>query len=290
MNPLPLLVAATAVVLLAAGCVMSSTSASLPAERLLHSSRPLVIAHRGHSATTPENTLPAFQRALESRADLVELDYHHSRDGVLTVIHDFTLDRTTDASRRWGGTNLLVASYDWAQLRGLDASSWRGPGQPPARLPTLEEALDVIQKRSVTLIERKAGDAASCVELLRRKQLVNRAVVQSFDWQYLEDYHRLEPTQVLGGLGPWGQYRGQKLSDADKVLAPRWIDEARRVGVRVVVWNKQVTRESVRYAHDAGLKVWVYTIDDPAVMRELVGLGVDGIITNDPDVGRTTLR
>lgn len=290
MNPLPVLVALVAGVALTAGCVTSSSQSRLPAERLLASTRPLVIAHRGHSATTAENTLPAFQRALQSHADLVELDYHHSLDGVLTVIHDGTLDRTTDATRRWGGTNLLVSRYDWSKLRELDASSWRGAGQPPARLPTLEEALDVIQTESVTLIERKAGGAAACVELLRRKQLVNRAVVQSFDWQYLEDYHRLEPSQVLGALGPWGQYRGQKLSDADKALAPRWVDEARRVGARVIVWNKQVGRESVRYAHDAGLRVWVYTIDDPALMRELVGMGVDGIITNNPDVGRATLK
>lgn len=274
---------------LAAGCTTVDSSSVSPAERLLQSNRPLIIAHRGHSAAEPENTLLSFRRALEAKADLVELDYHHSRDGVLTVIHDFTLDRTTDATRRWGGTNLAVDSFDFARMRELNAASWRGPNFPPTQLPSLEEALDTIQKSSVTLIERKAGDAATCVAMLRRKHLVNRAVVQSFDWQYLEDYHRLEPTQVLGALGPWGSYRGKKLSDADKVLSPRWVDEAKRVGARAIVWNKQVTAESVQYAHAAGLDVWVYTIDDPAVMKSLVSMGVDGIITNNPDVGRSTL-
>lgn len=274
---------------LLAGCATGGGSTVSPAERLIQSKRPLIIAHRGHSAAEPENTLLSFRRALASKADLVELDYHHSRDGVLTVIHDYTLDRTTDATRRWGGTNLAVESFEFAKMRELNAASWRGPNFPPTPLPSLEEALDTIQKGSVTLIERKNGDAAACVALLRRKHLVNRAVVQAFDWQYLEDYHRLEPTQVLGGLGPWGSYRGQKLSDADKVLSARWVDEAKRVGARVVVWNKQVTPEAVQYAHTAGVDVWVYTIDDPGVMKSLVAMGVDGIITNNPDVGRATL-
>lgn len=274
---------------LVAGCATGGGSVVSPAERLLQSKRPLIIAHRGHSAAEPENTLLSFRRALASKADLVELDYHHSRDGVLTVIHDYTLDRTTDATRRWGGTNLAVESFEFAKMRELNAASWRGPHFPPTPLPSLEEALDTIQKGSATLIERKNGDAAACVALLRRKHLVNRAVVQAFDWQYLEDYHQLEPTQVLGGLGPWGSYRGQKLSDADKVLAARWVDEAKRIGIRVIVWNKQVTPEAVQYAHTAGLDVWVYTIDDPGVMKSLVAMGIDGIITNNPDVGRATL-
>src|SRR5574341_2564494 len=71
------------------------------AERLITENRPLVIAHRGYSAVAPENTLPAFQLALAAGADLVELDYHHSKDGIPIVIHDHELDRTTDGDERW---------------------------------------------------------------------------------------------------------------------------------------------------------------------------------------------
>ncbi len=275
----------------AASLMMTSWSglAVSPAERLLEQSHPLVIAHRGYSAAAPENTLPAFQLAVTTGADLVELDYHHSRDGVLTVLHDSTLDRTTDATRRWGGTNLHVSKFTFDQLRELDAATWRGSNQPPAGIPKLTEALDLIQKGSVTLIERKAGPAADCVALLREKKLVNQVVVQAFDWEYLEAYHQLEPDQVLGALGPWGQYRGQTLSDTDKNLSPRWIDEARRIGARAIVWNRQVDAVAVQDAHTKGLKVWVYTIDDPALMRQLVESGVDGIITNNPGLARRTL-
>jgi len=246
------------------------------------SSRPLVIAHRGYSAAAPENTLPAFQLAMEAEADLVELDYYHSKDQVLTVVHDGTLDRTTDAVRRWGtGTN-RVSQTLFAKMHELDASSWRGSNQPPATIPSLMEALDLIQSHSVTLIERKAGPAEACVRLIRERREVNQVVVQSFDWQYLEEYHRLEPSQILGALGPWKSYRGTALSEADQVLSVRWIDEARRVGARVVVWNQKVEASAVAAAHERGMKVWVYTIDDPADMTRLLDLGIDGLITNNP--------
>jgi glycerophosphoryl diester phosphodiesterase len=246
------------------------------------SSRPLVIAHRGYSAAAPENTLPAFLLAMEAEADLVELDYYHSQDQVLTVVHDGTLDRTTDAVRRWGtGTN-RVSQTLFAKMRELDASSWRGSNQPPATIPSLIEALDLIQSRSVTLIERKAGPAEACVRLIRERREVNQVVVQSFDWQYLEEYHRLEPSQILGALGPWKSYRGASLSEAEQVLSVRWIDEARRVGARVVVWNQNIEASAVAAAHERGMKVWVYTIDDPADMTRLLDLGIDGLITNNP--------
>ena len=257
---------------------------SLPKAEVLmqRSLRPLVIAHRGYSAAAPENTLPAFQLAMEAEADLVELDYYHSKDQVLTVVHDGTLDRTTDAVRRWGtGTN-RVSQTLFAKMHELDASSWRGSNQPPATIPSLMEALDLIQSRSVTLIERKAGPAEACVRLIRERREVNQVVVQSFDWQYLEEYHRLEPSQILGALGPWKSYRGALLSDAEQVLSVRWIDEARRVGARVVVWNQKVEASAVAAAHERGMKVWVYTIDDPADMTRLLDLGIDGLITNNP--------
>ena len=261
---------------------LAPTQAQLPAERLLQERRPLVIAHRGFSAAAPENTLPAFRLALATGADLVELDYHHSKDNQLVVLHDFTLDRTTSATNRWARKDLKVSDFTWAEMRGLDAGAWAGPGFAGTRLLRLDEALDVIQAGGITLIERKAGPAKDCVELIRQKSLLNRVVVQSFDWEYLAEYHRLEPTQVLGGLGPWGSFRGRTLSDEDKWLSARWVDEAVNIGVRAVVWNRQVRRDGLQRAHAQGLKVWVYTIDEAAVANELLELGVDGIICNNP--------
>jgi glycerophosphoryl diester phosphodiesterase len=166
----------------------------------------------------------------------------------------------------------------------LDAGRWFGPQYAGTRLPLLTEALDLIQKDSVTLIERKGGDAAACVRFLRERNLVNQVVVQSFDWSFLKDVHALAPEQILGALGPPGSRQGRKLTDPEKVLSREWIAEAGQSHPSVIGWNEQVTREAVDHAHQQGLKVWVYTINEPSQATELLDLGVDGIITDNPSL------
>ena len=267
----------------------AADATNTPAERLLASKRPLVIAHRGYSAMAPENTLPAFERGMMSGADMVELDYHHSKDGALVVLHDYTLDRTTDATQRWSRTQIKISDTTLTELRQLDAGKWFKQPQTGVTLPTLGEALDVIQRNAITLIERKAGDAAACVKLLQERQLVNQVIVQAFDWEYLRDFHRLEPRQVLGALGPPSLRAGKKLTDAEKALSPKWLDEIRELGAHAAVWNKQVDAATVKAAHERGLKVWVYTINDQPTAQRLLAMGVDGIITDNPAIIWKTL-
>ncbi|MBP9903086.1 MAG: hypothetical protein KBH45_16625 [Verrucomicrobia bacterium] len=255
-----------------------------PVETLINLPRPLVIGHRGYNQIAPENTLPSFKLAKAAGADLVELDYHHTKDGVPVVIHDGELDRTTDAVAQWGGKKIPVASKTLEELRSLDAGRWYDAKYTGTRLSSLVEALDCIQDGNVTLIERKGGDAATCVKLLRDRKLVNRLVVQSFDWSYLKDFHQQEPRQVLGALGPPGWRDGKKLTEAEKELNASWVDEVKGVGARVVVWNNQITRDAVAYAHQQGMKVWVYTVNESAVADKLLTLGADGIITDNPSI------
>ena len=255
-----------------------------PAEQLLLSKRPLVIGHRGYAAFAPENTLDSFRLALSADVDLVELDCRSSRDGVPVVIHDPSLDRTTDARERWGGTRLMVSAHTAAQLSELRAGAWFRPAFPDSELPTLQAAMDLIQHAGATLIERKSGDPGSCVNLLRRNGWMNRAVVQAFDWEYLRAYHRLEPAQVLGALGPPSSRKGKRLARRHQALGAAWLDEIREVGCRLAVWNRQVSAAAVTAAHRRGLKVWVYTVDDLRTAGELFDSGVDGIISNNPAV------
>jgi glycerophosphoryl diester phosphodiesterase len=232
--------------------------------------RVLVIAHRGASADAPENTLPAFETALNANSDLVELDYVHTADGVPLVIHDDTLDRTTDAVKVFGGRDIAVDSKPLADLIKLDAGRWFDPRFAGTRLPTLVESLDLIQRRSITLIERKAGDAKTCVELLERKKLVPHVVVQAFDWDYLADCHRLSPQLTLGALG-------SKELSADKLAA------IARTGAKVVGWHHEhLDRVGIERLHRAGYRVWAWTVDDRRQAQALIEAGIDGIITNVP--------
>jgi len=276
---------AALLITLCAGMISSMNAAepAAPALRLLNAKRPLIIGHRGYPQFAPENTLPSFKLSIEAGADLTELDYHHSQDGIPVIMHDYTLDRTTDAVKRWGGQKIRLDTKTAAELQSLDAGSWFDPKYGGAKVLLLAEALDFIQGNGgVTLIERKEGDAATCVKLLREKNLINQLVLQSFDWEYLKKFHELEPTQVLGALGPPGRLSdGSKPGDRPKLLDAAWLDDLVKCGAKAVVWNDQVSKAAVKNAHQRGLKVWVYTINDPEAANKLLDMGVDGIITNN---------
>ena len=250
---------------------------------VLRRKRPVVIAHRGFSAFAPENTLPAFNLALEAGADIVELDYRQSADRELIVIHDADLDRTTDARLHWGGKHIKVHDKTAWEIRALDAGSWFDPKYAGTRVPFLGEALDLIQPRALALLERKAGDVESTAALLESKRLVGRVIVQSFDWNFLRALHERLPGQQLAALGPLSSLPGVKRAPGIfGQLTGRWLKALRRTGAGIVVWNKHVSRLAVRQAHQQGLQVWIYTITRPELAQRLLAMGADGVITNNP--------
>lgn len=257
-------------VLCAANASIAEEAATTPATQLVTADRVLVIAHRGDSKVAPENTLPAFKSAVSAGSDLVELDYVHTKDGIPLVIHDHTLDRTTNAQKLWGGEKILVSSKTLLELEPLDAGEWFGKEFRDTRLPTLDQSLDTIQVGSVTLIERKGGDAKTCVELLRKKKLLDQVVVQAFDWDFLAGVHALAPNVALGALG------FDELTDA-KIAA------VAKTGAKVVGWQQDhLTADGIEKLHKAGYRVWAWTVDNLGRADELADAGVDGIITNIP--------
>lgn len=240
------------------------------AQQVVFQDSPIVIAHRGDSKTHPENTLPAFRSAIEAKADMIELDYYHSRDGIPFTFHDSTLDRTTNITQNHGLTKVPTGSLPWADLKTLDAGLWKNEKFQGTKIPTLLESLDTIQRGSVTLIERKKGDAKTAVALLQKHKLVADVVVQAFDWDYLETCHKLCPDLILGALG------GGEFKESD-------ISKIKLTGARVVGWSyKDVTPKMIEVVHAQGWKLWVYTVNDSAEALKLVTSGVDGIITDTP--------
>jgi glycerophosphoryl diester phosphodiesterase len=241
-----------------------------PAQKLVLGERVLVIAHRGNSCDCPENTLPAFQSAIDVKSDLVELDYFHSADGVPVVIHDELLDRTTDAEAIFGRRELEVGKLPLADLQKLDAGSWFGDKFIRATLPTLAESLDLIQAGSMTLIERKAGNAKTLVRLLEEKKLTNQVVVQAFDWEFVAECRKLSPNLALGAL-------------CGKPASEEQIRAAVATGADLIVWNhEKINKEQIDLIHKLGKRAWVYTVDEPDRARWLLAAGIDGIITNRP--------
>lgn len=262
-----------------------------PALERVSASRLLVIGHRGYSAVAPENTLASFGLGLDAGADLIEMDFQQSRDGAPVVIHDDTFDRTTNSRKIWRRRRVKVASRTVAEICALDAGSWFDERFAGAGVPLLGEALDFIFARGgVPLVEHKSGDAASAAKLFRRRGWINRVVLISFDWPFLREFHEIEPSQVLGALGPTRRLAdGRRASRFSRSLKRSWLDELAKTGASVVVWNSHVTKHSIQLAHSHGQKVWVYTVDNPRSAKRLRGLGVDGIITNKIDRIRKAL-
>jgi|SRR5690625_2133917 len=256
----------------------------VPTERVqktLSLDRPIVIAHRGFKMAAPENTIPAFKMALLADADLVELDYYHSKDGVPYILHDWTLDRTTNARELWGESKIAATSKTLSEVKELDAGSWFDPIYRDTKIPTLSEALDVIQAGSITLIEQKQGDPKTLISLLKDKKMLNDVVVQSFNWDFLAGCNELAPGLPLGALGPPRQPDGKPYPVEERFLNEKFLDMLQEAGATVAGWNRQVTKEAVEEAHRRGIRVWVYTINDLDLAVELLEMGVDGIISDN---------
>jgi glycerophosphoryl diester phosphodiesterase len=221
-----------------------------------------VIAHRGASGDRPENTLPAYELAVEQGADMIEIDLHRTRDGVIVVTHDERLAGL-------GGRG-EIADATFQEVRALDA----GGGE---RVPTLDEVLDGFGDRIAFNVELKRGSRdeypeleALAVAAARGRGLLARTLFSSF----------YDP--VLAGLRAEGA--DVRIGTLVSPRAPeRWLERCRAVGAEAVhFWRGLASAETIATAHEAGLAVHVYTVDAPDEMRSLVGRGVDGLFTNHP--------
>jgi len=239
----------------------------------------LVIAHRGASAVAPANTMPAFERAVELGADGIEFDVHLSADGVPVVIHDFAVDATTDGSGR-------VAQMTLAQLKQLDAGSHFDSAYTGERIPTLEEVLQTFENRLLLNVELKSvslrdnGLERAVLALVARYELGSRVLLSSFNPFSLRRAKQIAPHVRAGLL--YAPDLPLFLSRA--WLAPLFPHEARHPE------HTMVDARYMTWARRRGYRVNAWTVDDPDEMRRLIGLGVNGIITNVPDVMREVLK
>ncbi|MFI8892970.1 glycerophosphodiester phosphodiesterase [Streptomyces paradoxus] len=254
---------------------------------------PLVIAHRGASAYAPENTLAAVDRAAELGIRWVENDVQRTRDGELVVLHDDNLRRTTDAEEVFPGrAPWKVKDFTAPEIARLDAGSWFGPAYAGARVPTLEQFVHRLERHHQKLlleiknpelypgIERQTLKALSNEGWLDRSHLAGRLIVQSFSADSVRTVHELKPGVKTGLLGT---PRVSDLLDvaefADQVnpsyssLSPAYVSSV----------------QAFDGPHGRPMEVFAWTIDNGRTARRIAGYGVDGIITNRPDVVRKAL-
>jgi len=260
-----------ALVAMLAGAVILATGVAYLLMRSAWTERPVTIfAHRGASAEAPENTLAAFRLAGEQHTDYVELDVQESLDGVVVVVHDSDLMKA-------GGSPLKIWEATAEQLRAVDIGSLAGPRFRDERVPTLAEALAACKGVSRVNIELKYYGhnqrlEERVVELVEAAGMADEIVTMSLNLDMVEKMKRLRPGWISGLLS------AKALGDLSGVPADF-----------LAVEKAMATRRFLRAAHRAGKPVYVWTVDDPARMIRMIGLGVDGLITNHPDLAREVI-
>jgi glycerophosphoryl diester phosphodiesterase len=232
----------------------------------------LVIGHRGFSGEAPENTQTSFKKAMEVGADMIELDVHLSKEAQVVVIHDDTLNRTTNGKGK-------VANYTLGELKELDAGSWFGAQFSGEHIPTLREVLELTRGRILLNIELKRGDhrqytisdlADRALKEVENAEMLNQVLFSSFDPLAIERIREKNPCI------PVALIYSKSWSSPQEVTGERPIPVLSCLGT-------VLTQTNTTKARQQGMKILVWTVNTEKHMERFLNMGVDGIITNYPD-------
>jgi len=241
--------------------------------------RPLVIAHRGYSLIAPENTLPAYQKAIEVGADMVEMDINLTKDGNLVMIHDPFLERTTN------GTG-LVEQYSLEELKRLDAGYHFQPRTDPVPIPTLEETLNLIKDAGVFVcLEIKGGNseracliAEKVVKLVEKYQLFGKANVCSYF---------PEAVKLAKSLAPDLLTSRERLPDDTPFEIIDAVRQANECGSPILLSDfKTLKPGDIDALHDVGIAMWTWNPFEPSDIEAVITQHTDGIMGDNPRVAR----
>jgi glycerophosphoryl diester phosphodiesterase len=232
----------------------------------------LVVGHRGFSGVAPENTVASFKKAMEIGVDMIELDVHLSKDGQVVVIHDDTLNRTTNGKGK-------VVSDTLNELKQLDAGSWFSSEFSGEKIPTLREVLELTRGRTTLNIELKKGDsgpytivdlADRALEEVEKAAMLNQVLFASFDSSAIESIREKNPRIPVA-----------------LIYSKSWSSPQEIIGGRPILVlscrGTVLTETNVSKARQQGIKVLVWTLNTEEHMEHFLNMGVDGIITNHPD-------
>ena len=262
---------------LVAAVFTAGDSSELAAKKML------IIGHRGASHRAPENTVASVLLAFKEKADIAEIDVRLSKDNRMMVIHDKTTKRTT-------GVDLTVSQTDSGQLRKLDAGSFKSKKYAGEKIPFLEEVMAVVPGNKKLFIEVKCGPeiVPSLKKAIDAGGKMDCMTIISFDFEVLVECRKVMPAvpsyylcstekdKQTGEYPPYDEALIQKTADAGLT------------GLNLSFHG--LTRDFVQKAHRAGLKVYVWTVDDTGDAERMRQYGIDGITTNKPGQMRTELN
>ncbi|MCB0496949.1 MAG: hypothetical protein KDC79_12495 [Cyclobacteriaceae bacterium] len=233
-----------------------------------------IIAHRGFSGIAPENTLASFQKAIEAKADYFELDVHTTKDDSLVVIHDATVNRTSS-----NGMKGNVADMTYRELMEVHMgfSSKFGTTYASEKIPTLREALELAKGKIKVCIELKVHDAEKQVlQLISELGMHDQVIIFSFYYDVLTNIRKVDkdiPILLLNTLAN-----------------SKTIEKAKTLNATAVGIGTNPSKGFIDSTHSAGIEVWQWTVNDEAKMWKLIDMGIDGLITNYPNLALNKVK
>jgi glycerophosphoryl diester phosphodiesterase len=243
-----------------------------PSLDLARFTRPLLIGHRGYPALCPENTLASFEGAMQAGCDMIELDVTLTRDRKVVVVHDDTLDRTTNGKGP-------VSGHALEEIKALDAGSWFDARFAEERVPELSEVIKLTAGRCMLNIEIKESafeaiypvDAIEhqVVKLVKTSGAMDRVIISSFDKRILERIAAMDAPPAVAYISDHG---------ADKSVLEMLLK------MRSFSWHPRftvLTRDQVDMLHAVGIKIFPWTINTRTEAEKVLALGVDGLICNE---------
>ena len=246
----------------------------------------LIIAHRGGGGLAPENTLASIEAGIKFNSDIIEIDVHQTKDKKLIVIHDNSIDRTTDGKG-------LVREMTYDQILQYNIVSAFAENNSNMKIPSLEQVLEFVKGKSGLMIELKYGNPCypgieeRLVEIIRENHAEDWCSVQSFDIDILKRIHFLEKDLEL-----------YFLCYVKLPLIPVWIGKKIIIDIShkyeflkgINIYRKFADLRTLKVCHHENRKMMVWTVDSKDRMTELLKIGVDGIITNYPNYMRSLLN
>ncbi len=231
--------------------------------------KPVIMAHRGASADSPENTLSSIAEAAKQGAPVVEFDVRETSDGVLMLFHDKTFERFT-------GNKNTVEEQTWDSIKETDVGSWFAGGKfKGEKMPLFREALELcFEHGMIPLIEHKTGSAAAYAKVIKELDCGDKIIVQSFNWDFLRDFQKEMPDVKLGALGS-KELTAERYSEI-KEFSPKWVGWA----------HPDFTPANLKALQKDGFLVTLWTVNKTEDVQRWIDAGVDGIITDRPGVMR----
>jgi glycerophosphoryl diester phosphodiesterase len=233
----------------------------------------LIVAHRGANSIAPENTLKAFRKAIELKADYIELDVQETKDGELVIAHDNDLHRIT-------GSDGFIKNLTLKQLKSLNF----GEGE---KIPTLQEVIELIKGRVHLNCEIKVKNISTkVINLFKKHQITNTVVVSSFLHDELLKIQKIEPKIKLASLEPTKSEKNYNWNVKKKMIQFCIENKLFAINPLYIIVDQQF----VDFARRNNIKVFPWTVDSRPSIRKLIKYGVDGIITNDVSKTRSVIE